>query len=179
MFLLSRLLNPSRTLNVDVINVSGHRLSTAEIESSLITHRGVAETAVIGTSDELTGQAVYAVRLTLCSPFSLPSSPPANQVVSSALSSSTSIFSFHHGSSPSPPIFRYEHNTNAARRPSSSSRSSPNSTLTPPKKMPSSKNSSSLSARTLDLSPLPNASTSFRISPRRGVERSCGGSCAR
>jgi len=44
----------------DVINVSGHRLSTAEIESALILHKGVAETAVIGTSDELTGQAVYA-----------------------------------------------------------------------------------------------------------------------
>jgi acetyl-CoA synthetase len=45
---------------VDVINVSGHRLSTAEIESALIMHKGVAETAVIGTADELTGQAVYA-----------------------------------------------------------------------------------------------------------------------
>ncbi|KAG5352664.1 Acetyl-coenzyme A synthetase [Termitomyces sp. J132] len=44
----------------DVINVSGHRLSTAEIESALIMHKGVAETAVIGTADELTGQAVYA-----------------------------------------------------------------------------------------------------------------------
>lgn len=44
----------------DVINVSGHRLSTAEIESALILHRGVAETAVIGTTDELTGQAVVA-----------------------------------------------------------------------------------------------------------------------
>ncbi|KAF5320426.1 hypothetical protein D9611_010815 [Ephemerocybe angulata] len=44
----------------DVINVSGHRLSTAEIESALIMHPGVAETAVIGTADELTGQAVYA-----------------------------------------------------------------------------------------------------------------------
>ena len=45
---------------IDVINVSGHRLSTAEIESALITHAGVAETAVVGTADELTGQAVYA-----------------------------------------------------------------------------------------------------------------------
>jgi acyl-CoA synthetase (AMP-forming)/AMP-acid ligase II len=45
---------------VDVINVSGHRLSTAEIESALIMHKGVAETAVIGTADELTGQAVFA-----------------------------------------------------------------------------------------------------------------------
>ncbi|KAG8894116.1 acetyl-CoA synthetase [Tulasnella sp. 408] len=44
----------------DVINVSGHRLSTAEIESALIEHSGVAETAVIGTADELTGQAVHA-----------------------------------------------------------------------------------------------------------------------
>jgi acetyl-CoA synthetase len=44
----------------DVINVSGHRLSTAEIESALIMHKGVAETAVIGTADDLTGQAVYA-----------------------------------------------------------------------------------------------------------------------
>lgn len=43
-----------------MINVSGHRLSTAEIESALILHPGVAETAVIGTADELTGQAVHA-----------------------------------------------------------------------------------------------------------------------
>ena len=43
-----------------MINVSGHRLSTAEIESALIMHPGVAETAVIGTADELTGQAVHA-----------------------------------------------------------------------------------------------------------------------
>ncbi|KAL0065901.1 acetyl-coenzyme A synthetase 2 [Marasmius tenuissimus] len=42
----------------DVINVSGHRMSTAEIESALIMHKGVAETAVIGVNDELTGQAV-------------------------------------------------------------------------------------------------------------------------
>jgi acetyl-CoA synthetase len=34
----------------DVINVSGHRLSTAEIESALIQHPGVAETAVVGVS---------------------------------------------------------------------------------------------------------------------------------
>jgi len=44
----------------DVINVSGHRLSTAEIESALILHPGVAETAVIGAADDLTGQAVSA-----------------------------------------------------------------------------------------------------------------------
>lgn len=44
----------------DVINVSGHRLSTAEVESALILHKGVAETAVVGAHDDITGQAVYA-----------------------------------------------------------------------------------------------------------------------
>lgn len=44
----------------DVINVSGHRLSTAEVESALILHKGVAETAVVGAADDLTGQAVFA-----------------------------------------------------------------------------------------------------------------------
>ncbi len=44
----------------DVLNVSGHRLSTMEIESALVSHRDVAEAAVIGRPDELTGQAVVA-----------------------------------------------------------------------------------------------------------------------
>ncbi|QLQ82330.1 hypothetical protein HG537_0H00910 [Torulaspora globosa] len=44
----------------DVVNVSGHRLSTAEIESSLTNHENVSEAAVVGISDELTGQAVIA-----------------------------------------------------------------------------------------------------------------------
>ena len=44
----------------DVMNVSGHRLSTAELESSLVRHPSVAEAAVVGTPDELTGQAVIA-----------------------------------------------------------------------------------------------------------------------
>ena len=44
----------------DVINVSGHRLSTAEIESALVSHPAVAEAAVIATPDDLTGQAVLA-----------------------------------------------------------------------------------------------------------------------
>ncbi|KAI5855851.1 acetyl-coenzyme A synthetase FacA [Tricharina praecox] len=44
----------------DVVNVSGHRLSTAEIEAALIHHPAVAEAAVVGISDELTGQAVNA-----------------------------------------------------------------------------------------------------------------------
>ncbi|KAG9306981.1 hypothetical protein G9A89_000895 [Geosiphon pyriformis] len=44
----------------DVINVAGHRLSTAEIESALIIHPAVAEAAVIGVNDEVAGQAVNA-----------------------------------------------------------------------------------------------------------------------
>ncbi|HWU47536.1 MAG TPA: acetate--CoA ligase [Humibacter sp.] len=44
----------------DVMNVSGHRLSTAEIESSLVAHPLTAEAAVVGASDEMTGQAVVA-----------------------------------------------------------------------------------------------------------------------
>ncbi|MBK5230093.1 MAG: acetate--CoA ligase [Thermoleophilia bacterium] len=44
----------------DVINVAGHRLSTMEVESALVSHLGVAEAAVIGQSDEQTGQAITA-----------------------------------------------------------------------------------------------------------------------
>ncbi|THG30894.1 acetate--CoA ligase [Naasia lichenicola] len=44
----------------DVMNVSGHRLSTAEIESALVAHPWVAEAAVVGANDETTGQAVVA-----------------------------------------------------------------------------------------------------------------------
>jgi acetyl-CoA synthetase len=44
----------------DVVNVSGHRLSTAEVESAIVAHESVAEAAVIGQSDELTGQAICA-----------------------------------------------------------------------------------------------------------------------
>jgi acetyl-CoA synthetase len=44
----------------DVMNVSGHRLSTQEIESALVSHHMVAEAAVVGAADEQTGQAVVA-----------------------------------------------------------------------------------------------------------------------
>jgi len=44
----------------DVMNVSGHRLSTTEIESALVSHPWVAEAAVVGAADETTGQAVVA-----------------------------------------------------------------------------------------------------------------------
>jgi acetyl-CoA synthetase len=44
----------------DVLNVSGHRMSTAEIESAIVSHAKVAESAVIGQTDEDTGQSVCA-----------------------------------------------------------------------------------------------------------------------
>jgi acetyl-CoA synthetase len=44
----------------DVVNVSGHRLSTSEIEAALAEHNGVSESAVVGVADELTGQAIIA-----------------------------------------------------------------------------------------------------------------------
>jgi acetyl-CoA synthetase len=44
----------------DVMNISGHRLSTAEVEHALVGHPSVAEAAVVGASDELTGQAIVA-----------------------------------------------------------------------------------------------------------------------
>ena len=42
----------------DVMNVSGHRISTAEVESALVDHPAVAEAAVVGATDETTGQAI-------------------------------------------------------------------------------------------------------------------------
>jgi acetyl-CoA synthetase len=44
----------------DVLNVAGHRLGTAEIESALVSHPGVAEAAVVGPPHELKGQAIFA-----------------------------------------------------------------------------------------------------------------------
>jgi acetyl-CoA synthetase len=44
----------------DVINVSGHRLSTAEVESAIVAHEAVAEAAVVAQSDEQTGQSIVA-----------------------------------------------------------------------------------------------------------------------
>ena len=44
----------------DVMNVSGHRISTAEVESALVSHAAVAEAAVVGANDDTTGQAIVA-----------------------------------------------------------------------------------------------------------------------
>ncbi|SVB90111.1 uncharacterized protein METZ01_LOCUS242965, partial [marine metagenome] len=44
----------------DVINVSGHRLGTAEIESALVLHNSVAEAAVVGYPHDIKGQGIYA-----------------------------------------------------------------------------------------------------------------------
>jgi acetyl-CoA synthetase len=44
----------------DVMNVSGHRISTTEVESALVSHEAIAEAAVVGAADALTGQAIVA-----------------------------------------------------------------------------------------------------------------------
>jgi acetyl-CoA synthetase len=44
----------------DVMNVSGHRISTTEVESALVSHEAIAEAAVVGAADELTGQGIVA-----------------------------------------------------------------------------------------------------------------------
>lgn len=44
----------------DVMNVSGHRISTTEVESALVSHPSVAEAAVVGVNDVITGQAIIA-----------------------------------------------------------------------------------------------------------------------
>ena len=52
----------------DVMNISGHRISTAEVESALVAHESVAEAAVIGRADEISGEAIAAF-VTLISGF--------------------------------------------------------------------------------------------------------------
>jgi len=44
----------------DVINVSGHRMGTAEVESALVAHESVAESAVVGFPHDIKGQGIYA-----------------------------------------------------------------------------------------------------------------------
>jgi acetyl-CoA synthetase len=44
----------------DVMNISGHRISTIEVESALVDHKAVAEAAVVGKTDPITGQAIFA-----------------------------------------------------------------------------------------------------------------------
>jgi acetyl-CoA synthetase len=43
----------------DVMNIAGHRISTTEVESALVDHKSVAEAAVVGVKDDVTGQAIY------------------------------------------------------------------------------------------------------------------------
>ncbi|MEB3229353.1 MAG: acetate--CoA ligase, partial [Synechocystis sp.] len=62
----------------DVINVSGHRLGTMEIESALVSHPKVAEAAVVGRPDELTGEAIFAF-------VSLEGSQEANEALAKEL----------------------------------------------------------------------------------------------
>jgi acetyl-CoA synthetase len=57
----------------DVVNVSGHRIGTAEIESALVSHSDVAEAAVVPVSDDVKGQALYAFVTLVQGTVELPS----------------------------------------------------------------------------------------------------------
>jgi len=65
----------------DVMNVSGHRLSTTEIESSLVAHPWVAEAAVVGADDETTGQAVVAFVIVKASQADVATAAEASDVL--------------------------------------------------------------------------------------------------
>ncbi len=62
----------------DVMNVSGHRISTAEVESALVSHAVVAEAAVVGADDEVTGQGIVSYVILLGS--SEPSAELAEEI---------------------------------------------------------------------------------------------------
>lgn len=66
----------------DVMNVSGHRLTTTEIEHALVSHPWVAEAAVVGANDEITGQAVVAFVIVRSDAEDVPSD---GEAVTSAL----------------------------------------------------------------------------------------------
>ena len=63
----------------DVMNVSGHRISTAEVESALVSHPSVAEAAVVGANDNTTGQAIIAY-VTLRTGLDVPADELRNHV---------------------------------------------------------------------------------------------------
>ena len=63
----------------DVMNVSGHRISTTEVESALVSHQAVAEAAVVGANDPTTGQAIIAY-VTLRTGFDVNESDLRNHV---------------------------------------------------------------------------------------------------
>ena len=61
----------------DVLNVAGHRIGTADVESALVSHSAVAEAAVIGVPDDIKGEAIYAfVVLRVGLPTRLPEAGP-------------------------------------------------------------------------------------------------------
>ena len=73
----------------DVINVSGHRLSTMEVESTLVSNPKVAEAAVIGVPDEITGQAIVAFVILGGRTAAARSSPPSCATTSPRRSASS------------------------------------------------------------------------------------------
>lgn len=64
----------------DVMNVSGHRISTSEVESALVDHPAVAEAAVVGATDELTGQAIVGYVILVESPVGADAAETSSSV---------------------------------------------------------------------------------------------------
>ena len=65
-----------REFRDDVVNVAGHRLGTAEVESALVSHPAVAEAAVVGRPDELKGTALVAFVTVTVGRTSATADPP-------------------------------------------------------------------------------------------------------
>ncbi len=61
----------------DVMNISGHRISTTEVESALVSHPAVAEAAVVGRTDPITGQAIFCYVILRAGHEPRTSSPPS------------------------------------------------------------------------------------------------------
>ncbi|HTM85685.1 MAG TPA: AMP-binding protein, partial [Mycobacterium sp.] len=72
----------------DVMNVSGHRISTAEVESALVGHAGVAEAAVVGATDANTGQAIcaFVVLVGSCAEHAPPTATELREQVAAEIS---------------------------------------------------------------------------------------------
>ena len=62
----------------DVMNVAGHRISTTEVESALVDHQSVAEAAVVGKKDDVTGQAIFAFVILKAGPGAVRRARPSS-----------------------------------------------------------------------------------------------------
>ena len=74
----------------DVMNVAGHRISTTEVESALVDHQSVAEAAVVGKNDPISGQAIFAFVILKTGPGGVATRSPSSCASTSRTSSARS-----------------------------------------------------------------------------------------